>query len=126
MSDSATPQTIAHQAPLSIDSPGKDTEMGCHVLLQEILPTQGSNLCLLHWQTDSLSMSQLGSNYFPIKNKFKKFKHISLKYITAISNLLTFITRDKRLTEKFVLHTEMTTVMGLKLWCSDSIIWELV
>ena len=71
-------------------------------------------------------MSQLGSNYFPIKNKFKKFKHISLKYITAISNLLTFITRDKRLTEKFVLHTEMTTVMGLKLWCSDSIIWEFV
>ena len=25
------------------DSPGMDTEVGCHALLQEILPTQGSN-----------------------------------------------------------------------------------
>ena len=34
------------------DSPGKNTGVGCHVLLQEIVPTQGSNvrlLCLLHW-----------------------------------------------------------------------------
>ena len=28
---------------------GKDTEVGCHFLLQGIFPTQGSNLCLLHW-----------------------------------------------------------------------------
>ena len=26
--------------------------MGCHSLLQGIFPTQGSNLCLLHWQVD--------------------------------------------------------------------------
>ena len=26
------------------DSPGKDTAVGCHVLLQGIFPTQGSNL----------------------------------------------------------------------------------
>ena len=29
------------------DSPGKNTEVGCHALLQGIFPTQGSNLCLL-------------------------------------------------------------------------------
>ena len=43
----------ALQAPLSIDSPGKNTGMGCHALLHGIFPTQGSNpwfLCLLHWQ----------------------------------------------------------------------------
>ena len=37
-------------------SPGKNTGVGCHVLLQEIL-TQGLNiclLCLLHWQVSSL------------------------------------------------------------------------
>ena len=28
--------------------PGKDTGVGCHFLLQEIFPTQGSNLGLLH------------------------------------------------------------------------------
>ena len=30
----ATPQTAAHQAPPSWDSPGKDTGVGCHFLLQ--------------------------------------------------------------------------------------------
>ena len=30
------------------DSPGKDTRVGCHFLLQGIFPTQGSNPPLLH------------------------------------------------------------------------------
>ena len=30
------------------DSPGKNTGVGCHALLQEIFLTQGSKLCLLH------------------------------------------------------------------------------
>ena len=37
------------------DSPGKNTGLGCHFLLQEIFPTQGSNLrllCLLHGQEE--------------------------------------------------------------------------
>ena len=29
--------------------PGKNTQMGCHFLLQGIFLTQGSNPCLLHW-----------------------------------------------------------------------------
>ena len=39
------------------DSPGKNTGIDCHVLLQRIFPTQGSNqrlLSLLHWQVGSL------------------------------------------------------------------------
>ena len=35
--------------------------MGWHFLLQGIFLTQGSNLCLLHWQTDSLPLGHLGS-----------------------------------------------------------------
>ena len=35
--------------------------MGCHALLQGILPTQGSNLSLVNWQVNSLSLSHLGS-----------------------------------------------------------------
>ena len=31
-----------------VDSPGKNTGVGCHALLQGILPTQGLNLGLLH------------------------------------------------------------------------------
>ena len=43
------------------DSPGKNTGMGCHVLLQGIFPTQRSNLhllYLLHWQAGSLPLAQ--------------------------------------------------------------------
>ena len=43
------------------DSPGKNTGVGCHFLLQGIFPTQGSNLHLLHCQADSLPLSHLGS-----------------------------------------------------------------
>ena len=45
------------------DSPGKNTRVGCHYLLQGIFPTQGWNLpllCLLHWQAGSLPLSHLG------------------------------------------------------------------
>ena len=43
------------------DSPGKNTGVGCHSLLQGIFPTQGLNPHLLHWQADSLLLSHLGS-----------------------------------------------------------------
>ena len=36
------------------DFPGKNTGVGCHFLLQGIVPTQGLNLHLLQWQVDSL------------------------------------------------------------------------
>ena len=45
------------------DSPGKKTRVGCHALLQGILPIQGSNpcfLCLLHWQVGSLPLVPSG------------------------------------------------------------------
>ena len=32
-------------------SPGNSTGVGCHALLQGILPNQGSNLGLLHWRS---------------------------------------------------------------------------
>ena len=42
------------------DSPGKNTGVGCHTLLQGIFLIQGSNLhlfCLLHWQVGSLPLA---------------------------------------------------------------------
>ena len=39
--------------------PGMNTGVGCHFLLQGIFLTQGSNLCLLHWQADSLPLCVL-------------------------------------------------------------------
>ena len=43
-----TPWTVAHQVPLLWNSPGKNTGVGSHSLLQGIFATQGSNLVLLH------------------------------------------------------------------------------
>ena len=41
--------------------PGKNTRVGCHFPLLRIFPTQGSNLCLLHQQADSLPLRDQGS-----------------------------------------------------------------
>ena len=57
--------TVAHQAPLSRqDSPGKNTTVGCHALLQEIFLIQGLNpclLCQLHWQVGSFPLAPPGN-----------------------------------------------------------------
>ena len=60
--------------------PGKNTGVGCHVLLQGIFPIQWLNpwlLCLLHWQVGSLSFAPHGE---PIA---------SLLLCTALTNMLT-------------------------------------
>ena len=44
----ATPWTVARQAPLSWDFPGKNGGVGYHLALQGVFPTQGSNPSLLH------------------------------------------------------------------------------
>ena len=60
VSDSVLPYGLSPaRLPCSWDSPGKNTGMGCPVLLQVIFPTQGMNpylLHLLHWQENSLPL----------------------------------------------------------------------
>ena len=58
VSDSLRPRGL-QPAKLLWDSPGQNTRVGCHALLQGIFPTQGSNpglSRLLHWQTGSLPL----------------------------------------------------------------------
>ena len=45
-----TPWTVAHQHLCPWDSPGLNTRVGCHFLLQGIFLTQGWNPRLLTWQ----------------------------------------------------------------------------
>ena len=54
--DCSTPGSCVHW-----DFPGKNTEVGCHFLLQGIFLTQEWNPHLLHWQVDSLHLSHQGS-----------------------------------------------------------------
>ena len=44
-----------------VDSPGKNTGVGCHALLQGIFPTQGSNPGLLHCRQILYCLSHQGS-----------------------------------------------------------------
>ena len=59
MSDSATPWTVGFF--VHGDSPGKNTRMGCHALLQGIFPTQGLNPGLLHCRQILCHVSHQGS-----------------------------------------------------------------
>ena len=63
----ATPRSVALHAPLSWGFPSKNTGVGCHFLLQGIFLTQGSNMCLLHWQLGSSLLSQQGSPNHTVK-----------------------------------------------------------
>ena len=54
-------QTVACQAPLSVDSPGKNTGVGCHSLFEGIFLTQGSNLGLPHCRQILYHLSHQGT-----------------------------------------------------------------
>ena len=59
----STPWTITCQAPLVHgDSPGKNSGVGCHALLQGIFPTQGSNPGLPHYRWILYHLSYQGSS----------------------------------------------------------------
>ena len=64
VSDSVTLWTIATRLLCPWDSPGKNTGVGCHFLLQGIFPTQGSDPSLASSALAgaSLSLSHLGSH----------------------------------------------------------------
>ena len=65
----ATPWTVPYQDPPSTrilhprDFPGKSTGVGCHFLLQGILPTQELNLGFLHWRQTLCRLSHQGSTW---------------------------------------------------------------
>ena len=60
-----TPWTVTRQASLSVEfNMDRNTEVGCHFLLQGIFPTQELNLRILQLlcgQADSLPLSYMGS-----------------------------------------------------------------
>ena len=55
------------------DSPGKNTGVGCHALLQGIFPTKGSYPGLLHCRWILYQLSHQGSPQGPIDEYFYNF-----------------------------------------------------
>ena len=72
----ATPWTVAHQVLCPWDSPGKNTGVGCHFLLQGIFPTQRSNPGLPHCRWTPYHLSHQGS---PGKERDKLKKGMPIK-----------------------------------------------
>ena len=100
--------TVARQAPLSMHGffQARIIGVGCHFLLQGIFPTQGWNLCLLHWLVGSLPLHHLRSPQLNRVNtkKLKKKKkpptvvpNLWLSLRASLVSSLKFVTiREKR------------------------------
>ena len=76
------------------DSPGKNTGVGCHALLQGIFSIQGWNPCLwhlLHWQAGSLTLVPPGK---PMALAEKKPKHYTQHLITQYLCSLLYLQNE--------------------------------
>ena len=71
------------------DSPGKNTGVGCHFLLQGIFLIQRSNphlLCLLHWQADSLPLHYLGfPSLYTLINTCHLYSFLMIAVLTSMT-----------------------------------------
>ena len=70
----SVPWTIAHQASLSLDFPGKNTGVGSHFFLQGLSPTQGSNPGLLCYKQIPYRLSPQGSPRCPYKGQKRRYR----------------------------------------------------
>ena len=79
----ATPWPAVYQAPLPGESPGKNTGVGCHFLLQGIFPTQELNLGHLHCRQILYRLNYGGSPSSDL-NKIKVY--FSIRYNSSWYN----------------------------------------
>ena len=75
-----TPCTVALQALCPWNSPGKKTAVNSHFLLQDIFPTQGSNLGLMHCRQILYHMSHHRSLNKAIQFSSVQFSHSVVSY----------------------------------------------
>ena len=69
------PWTVAARALCPCDSPGKNTGVGCHSLLQGLFPTQELNPGLLHCRQLLYHLNHQGSPKFREKNERNVLHH---------------------------------------------------
>ena len=85
-------RSVARQAPLSMGLSRQNTGVGCHALLQEIVPIQGSNPCLLslqHWQVGSLLLVLPRKPLGDKKKSLKMFRFTKHTSCTTLKRMYT-------------------------------------
>ena len=94
MSDSLQPHGLLLTRPLCPwNSPGKNTGVGCHSLLQGIIPTQGSSLGLLHCRQ---ILYHLGHQGRPIRGIwFYEIFFFFLNFIFKLYNIVLVLPNIK-------------------------------
>ena len=94
------------------DFPGKNTGGGCHLLLQLIFLTQGSNPRLLHWQADSSPLRHQGSPKPMIYTTYSKRQNWSLRTVYLL--LPTSVTKESFPNFLFTSRTAISKVDDYK------------
>ena len=97
--------------PCPWDSPGKNTGVGCHVLLQGIFLTQGSNprlLRLLHWQAGSFPLAPPGQSRRSLNILFWSESDANSSWVNSLSCFSFLVCK-------------LGIILTLRSWCDDEI-----
>ena len=89
------------------DSPGKNSGVSCYFLLQEIFPTQGSNLGLLHYRQILYHLNHQGSPVCHIQHTI--FRYIMKKIIPCIVTVNRLVSNFPPFHSPFIHKCLLTT-----------------
>ena len=120
LSDSLQPYGPQSGSSVHGYSPGRNTRVGCHGLLQGIFLTQGLNpclLCLLHWQVGSLPLEPPGK---PLKEHSHLQTCSSLEVLFWLWHVIVVSTRDRN-----CMPCLTTSATWEAQWCLNNKIWSL-
>ena len=99
------------------DSPGKNTWVGCHALLQGIFPTQGLNPGLLHCRQILYCLNQQGSPTVDRSWKTNLITFVSQNLLTALILGSQGLPAEAPNTGRWMLQSRLTPV-STKLFCT--------
>ena len=109
LSDSLQPHGLQSTRLLRLwDYPSENTGVGCHFLFQGTFLIQGLNLCLLHWQVDSLPLSHLGN-----PNQWAPLNKNNLKYRRShAQNILCCIVSNREKVKSVTLVLKLQQIFS--------------
>ena len=110
----ATPQTTAHQAPRPWDSPGKNTGVGCHFLLQCMKvksQSEAAQSCLT--PSDHMECSLPGSSAHGIcQARVLEWGAIAFLWYPALADFIVF---------HFYQHVNKQNTLSVSVYCESPI-----